>query len=229
MKTIGLLGGMSWESTGLYYQHINQMIQMHLGQLHSAKIILISVDFSEIERLQAQGLWHDAGEYLAAQAVILEQSGAECIVLCTNTMHKVAAQIQNSIQVPLIHIADATAKQITACNIKKIALLGTAFTMEQEFYKNRLVQQGLEVVVPNAKSRALIHQVIYNELCLGIINQDSQQKYIDIIEDLIASGIEGVILGCTEICMLLEGVHFSVPLFDTTKIHAQAAVHFAVH
>ena len=228
MKTIGLLGGMSWESTDLYYQQINKMIQSRLGKLHSAKIVLISVDFAEIEQLQHQGLWDEAGLYLQNQAIQLEKAGAEGILLCTNTMHKVASYIENSIAVPFIHIADATAKEILNQNIQKIGLLGTAFTMEQDFYKRRLENQGIQVITPNQDSRKVIHDVIYKELCLGIINQQSRQEYIRIVEELISAGAEGIILGCTEIGMLIGDLKFSVPLFDTTTIHAQAAVDFAL-
>lgn len=228
MKTIGLLGGMSWESTALYYQQINQAIQQELGKLHSAKIIMVSVDFAEIEQFQRQGTWDEAGAYLAEKAVQLEHAGAEMIVLCTNTMHKISEIIENATTVPLIHIADATASVIKNQSIKKIGLIGTAFTMEQTFYKDRLQQQGLEVIIPNNIQRKTIHETIYNELCLGVINLDSQRAYIEIVEDLIASGAQGIVMGCTEICMLIGENHFSVPLFNTTAIHAQAAVEFAL-
>lgn len=228
MKTIGLLGGMSWESTSLYYQQINKMIQHRLGKLHSAKIVLISVDFSEIEALQHKGLWKEAGEYLTTQAMNLEKAGADGILLCTNTMHKIASHIEASISIPFIHIADATAKEILSQNIHKVGLLGTAFTMEQEFYKNRLENQKIDILIPNSESRKIVHHIIYEELCLGIINQDSKQKYIDIVEALIADGAEGIILGCTEIGMLIGDVEFSVPIFDTTEIHAKEAVNFAL-
>ena len=228
MKTIGLLGGMSWESTDLYYQQINKMIQSKLGKLHSAKILLISVDFAEIEKLQHQGLWEDAGNYLRDQSMQLERAGADCVLLCTNTMHKVASYIGQSISIPFIHIADATANEILDQNLHKMGLLGTAFTMEQKFYKNRLEKQGISVLIPNTTDREVIHRVIYEELCLGIINHDSKQKYIDIVEKLIADGAEGIILGCTEIGLLIGDVTFSVPIFDTTIIHAKAAVEFAL-
>ncbi|WP_180028590.1 aspartate/glutamate racemase family protein [Acinetobacter sp. YH16032] len=228
MKTIGLLGGMSWESTDLYYQQINKMVQTKLGKLHSAKVILISVDFAEIEELQRKGLWEDAGIYLRDQAIQLEKAGADGIVLCTNTMHKVATYIEESTNVPFIHIADATAMEIMSQKITKIGLLGTAFTMEQDFYKSRLEEKGLKVITPNKASRKIVHDIIYNELCLGIISEASQKKYIHIVEELISSGAEGIILGCTEICMLIGDLKFSVPLFDTTSIHAQAAVDFVL-
>ncbi|WP_288420787.1 aspartate/glutamate racemase family protein [uncultured Acinetobacter sp.] len=228
MKTIGLIGGMSWESTTLYYQQMNRTVQDKLGKLHSAKVILSSVDFQEIAALQAKGLWQEAGEYLAQQAINLEKAGVDCIVLCTNTMHKVAPQIEEAITVPFIHIADATAKEILSQNIRKVALLGTAFTMEQDFYKARLQDHRIEVIIPNETSRKTVHRIIYDELCLGVINQDSQQKYMTVVEELIAEGVEGIILGCTEICMLIGDVKFSVPLFDTTTIHAKEAVNFAL-
>lgn len=228
MKTIGLIGGMSWESTSLYYQQINRTVQNKLGKLHSAKVILSSVDFQEIAALQSKGLWQEAGEYLAQQAMNLEKAGVDCIVLCTNTMHKVASQIEEAIAVPFIHIADATAKEILSQNIRKVALLGTAFTMEQDFYKARLQNHGIDVIIPKETSRKTVHRIIYDELCLGIIKPESQQKYMTVVEELIAEGAEGIILGCTEICMLIGDVKFSVPLFDTTAIHAKEAVNFAL-
>lgn len=229
MKTIGLLGGMSWESTALYYQQINKMVHGKLGKLHSAKVIINSVDFEEIAALQAKGLWQEAGVYLAEQALNLEKAGAECILVCTNTMHKIAPQIEDAITVPFIHIADATAKEILSQNIGKVALLGTAFTMEQDFYKARLRDHGVEVIIPNEADRKIVHSIIYEELCLGVINPDSQQQYITIVEKLIAEGAQGVILGCTEICMLIGELKFSVPLFDTTTIHAKEAVSFSLN
>ncbi|WP_447507515.1 aspartate/glutamate racemase family protein [Acinetobacter lactucae] len=229
MKTIGLLGGMSWESTALYYQQINKMVHHKLGKLHSAKVIINSLDFEEIAALQAKGLWQEAGAYLAEQAQNLEKAGADCILVCTNTMHKVAAQIEESITVPFLHIADATAKEILSQNIGKVALLGTAFTMEQAFYKARLRDYGIDVIIPNEADRKIVHRIIYEELCLGVINSDSQQQYIAIVEALIADGAEGIILGCTEICMLIGELKFSVPLFDTTTIHAKEAVNFSLN
>lgn len=228
MKTIGLLGGMSWESIALYYQQINKMVHRKLGKLHSAKVIINSVDFEEIAALQAKGLWQEASAYLAEQAQNLEKAGADCILVCTNTMHKIAAQIEDSISIPFLHIADATAKEILSQNIGKVALLGTAFTMEQDFYKARLQDYGIDVIIPNEADRKTVHHIIYEELCLGVINSDSQQKYIAIVERLIAEGAQGIILGCTEICMLIGELKFSVPLFDTTTIHAKEAVSFAL-
>ncbi|MBI1447175.1 aspartate/glutamate racemase family protein [Acinetobacter sp. AC1-2] len=229
MKTIGLLGGMSWESTALYYQQINKMVHGKLGKLHSAKVIINSVDFEEIAALQAKGLWQEAGAYLAEQALNLEKAGAECILVCTNTMHKIAPQIEAAITVHFIHIADATAKEIVSQDIGKVALLGTAFTMEQDFYKARLQDHGIDVIIPNEADRKIVHRIIYEELCLGVTNPDSQQKYIAIVEALIAEGAEGIILGCTEICMLIGELKFSVPLFDTTTIHAKEAVSFSLN
>ncbi|EEY78688.1 aspartate racemase [Acinetobacter calcoaceticus RUH2202] len=229
MKTIGLLGGMSWESTALYYQQINKMVHGKLGKLHSAKVIINSVDFEEIATLQAKGLWQEAGAYLAEQALNLEKAGAECILVCTNTMHKIAPQIEDAITVPFIHIADATAKEIVSQDIRKVALLGTAFTMEQDFYKARLQDHGIDVIIPNEADRKIVHHIIYEELCLGVINSDSRQKYETIVEALITEGAEGIILGCTEICMLIGEVQFSVPLFDTTAIHAKEAVSFSLN
>ncbi|MNH65416.1 putative amino-acid racemase [compost metagenome] len=229
MKTIGLLGGMSWESTALYYQQINKMVHGKLGKLHSAKVIINSVDFEEIAALQAKGLWQEAGAYLAEQALNLEKAGADCILVCTNTMHKIAPQIEDAITVPFIHIADATAKEIVSQNIGKVALLGTAFTMEQDFYKARLQDHGIDVIIPNEADRKIVHRIIYEELCLGVINPDSRQKYETIVETLIADGAEGIILGCTEICMLIGELKFSVPLFDTTAIHAKEAVSFSLN
>ncbi|ENU09787.1 aspartate/glutamate racemase family protein [Acinetobacter calcoaceticus] len=229
MKTIGLLGGMSWESTALYYQQINKMVHGKLGKLHSAKVIINSVDFEEIAALQAKGLWQEAGAYLAEQALNLEKAGAECILVCTNTMHKIAPQIEDAITVPFIHIADATAKEIVSQDIRKVALLGTAFTMEQDFYKARLLDHGIDVMIPNEADRKIVHRIIYEELCLGVINSDSKQKYIAIVKALIAEGAEGIILGCTEICMLIGELKFSVPLFDTTTIHAKEAVSFSLN
>ncbi|ENV92535.1 hypothetical protein F937_01934 [Acinetobacter calcoaceticus ANC 3680] len=229
MKTIGLLGGMSWESTALYYQQINKMVHGKLGKLHSAKVIINSVDFEEIAALQVKGLWQEAGAYLAEQALNLEKAGADCILVCTNTMHKIAPQIEDAITVPFIHIADATAKEIVSQNIGKVALLGTAFTMEQDFYKARLQEHGIDVIIPNEADRKIVHRIIYEELCLGVINPDSRQKYATIVEALITEGAEGIILGCTEICMLIGEVQFSVPLFDTTTIHAKEAVSFSLN
>lgn len=225
MKTIGLLGGMSWESTQWYYQALNQGIKKELGGLHSAKIILHSVDFAEIEKLQMQGNWDAAGDLLAEAAVGVEKAGADFLLICTNTMHKVVPQIESKIKIPLLHIADATANELTAQGITKAALLGTGFTMEQDFYKGRLEEKyGIEVVVPNKADRQIVHNTIYNELCLGEVNNNSKQEYLRIIQNLSNQGAQGVILGCTEIGLLVKQSDTDVKLFDTTFIHASAAI-----
>jgi len=229
MKTIGLLGGMSWESTVSYYQLINEGVKASLGGLHSAKITLYSVDFSEIEALQHKGEWDKTAEILIKAAKGLEAAGADFILICTNTMHLVAPEIQAGISVPLLHIADATAEEIVKSGIKKIGLLGTAFTMEKDFYKGRLEKEyDLNVIVPDAPDRSLIHQVIYEELCLGKIKDASRNEYLRIINHLVAQGAEGIILGCTEIALLVTSNHTNVRLFDTTKIHAHKAVVMAL-
>jgi aspartate racemase len=229
MKTIGLIGGMSWESTIPYYRQINQRIKQQLGGLHSAKLILYSVDFAEIEQLQRSGDWDKAGLLLAEAAAKLQAAGADALVLCTNTMHKVAQAIEAAVSIPLLHIADATAEAIQQAGLKKVALLGTRFTMEQDFYKKRLTERyGLAVLVPDTESRELVHQVIYQELCLGVVNPDSRQKYQQIMADLVTQGAEAIILGCTEIGLLVNAEDSSVPLFDTTALHAQKAADFAL-
>jgi aspartate racemase len=229
MKTIGLIGGMSWESTIPYYRQINQRIKQQLGGLHSAKIILYSVDFAEIEQLQRSGDWHKAGEVLADAAFKLKAAGADCIVLCTNTMHKVATSIEAAVTIPLLHIADATAEAIQQAGMKKVALLGTRFTMEQDFYKKRLTElYGLEVLVPDEAGRTIVHQVIYQELCLGIVKQESRLQYQQIMADLVTQGAEAIILGCTEIGLLVNSEDCAVPLFDTTAIHAQKAADYSL-
>ena len=229
MKTIGLLGGMSWESTLSYYQSKNQGVKAQLGGLHSAKIALYSVDFAEIEKLQHQGDWQQTAEILAQAAKGVQAAGADCLLICTNTMHKVAEQIQAEISIPILHIADATAEQLLADNIGKVGLLGTAFTMEQDFYKKRLVENyGIEVLVPDAQQRQRVHQIIYTELCLGTIKDKSRDEYLQIVDDLYQRGAQAVILGCTEIALLISPSHTHVPLYDTTAIHAQKAVEFAL-
>lgn len=229
MKLIGLIGGMSWESTALYYRIINEQVKQRLGGLHSARSLMYSVDFQEIERLQVAGEWQKAGEILAAAAASLEQGGADFIVLCTNTMHKVAAQITAAVNIPLLHIADATATRIRQSGVKRVGLLATAFTMEQDFYKGRLQQAyGIEVLVPAAAQRKVVHDIIYQELCLGIIRDESRAHYRQIIAQLVADGAEAIILGCTEITLLVNAEDASVPLFDTTLIHAQDAVQVAL-
>ncbi|MGK3142164.1 aspartate/glutamate racemase family protein [Pantoea sp. C2G6] len=229
MKVIGLLGGMSWESTALYYRIINQQVKQRLGGLHSAQLVLFSVDFQRIEQLQAAGEWHQAGEIVAEAARNLERAGAEFILLCTNTMHKVAPQIDAAVAIPLLHIADATGQRIQQAGLRKVGLLATRFTMEQDFYRGRLQQQfNLEVLTPDEADRAFVHQVIYHELCLGHIHPASRQRFGQIMQQLVAQGAEGIILGCTEITLLVDATDASVPLFDTTSIHAEEAVNQAL-
>lgn len=223
MKTIGLIGGMSWESTVTYYQLINETVKEKMGGLHSAKILLYSVDFAEIEACQAKGEWDKSADILTDAAKNLEKAGAEFIVICTNTMHKVVPQIQEQIHIPIIHIADATADALEHNGIKKVALLGTKYTMTQDFYKEKLISRGIAVVIPDAADVELVNHVIYDELCLGIISSESRKQYIRIMEQLKRNGAEGVILGCTEIGLLIHQKDSSLPVFDTTQIHAQAA------
>ena len=224
MKTIGLLGGMSWESTELYYRWINEETKRALGGLHSAPIAMVSVDFHDIEDLQHRGDWATAGAILAKKARQVEAAGADFLLICTNTMHKVAEEVEEAIGIPLLHIADATANRIKQAGIRAVGLLGTKFTMEQDFYRGRLEQQGLSVLVPSEEDREIVHRVIYQELCLGDVRESSRTEYLRIIEQLNAEGAEGVIEGCTEIVMLVQQQHTHVPLFDTTAIHAQEAV-----
>ncbi|MFE2549336.1 aspartate/glutamate racemase family protein [Streptomyces sp. NPDC059355] len=228
MKTIGLLGGMSWESTAEYYRLLNELTRDRLGGLHSARCVLYSVDFAEIERLQAEGRWAEAGEVLAAAARRLEAAGADLVLICTNTMHKVADRVQAGISVPLLHLADATADAVKAAGLTRVGLLGTAFTMEQEFYRGRLAASGLEVRVPDPEGRALVHRVIYEELCLGIVREESRAAYQHVIEGLVAAGAQGIILGCTEIELLIGAGDSPVPVFPTARIHAEAAVEAAL-
>ncbi|MEK5333034.1 aspartate/glutamate racemase family protein [Lysinibacillus sp. FSL W8-0992] len=224
MKTIGLIGGMSWESSAMYYRLLNEKVQQQLGGLHSAKCILYSVDFQEIEHYQANGQWQNAGEILGEAALSLEKAGADFIVICTNTMHKVMDVIETNITIPILHIADATAVQIQQAGLQTIALLGTKYTMEQDFYKTRIEQFGINVMVPNDEERTVINRIIYEELCLGKIERTSKEAYLQIIESLVKSGAQGIILGCTEIGLLIQQEDVSVPVFDTTIIHALAAV-----
>ncbi|MEL6903591.1 MAG: aspartate/glutamate racemase family protein [Cyanobacteria bacterium J06606_4] len=229
MKTIGLLGGMSWESTIEYYRLLNEAVKAELGGLHSAKILMYSVDFEELVALKHKGAWDKIGQILSSAASNLEGAGADCLLIATNTMHKVAEAITLSTTIPLIHIADATAEEIKAKGVQRIGLLGTRFTMEEAFYKDRLIyQHGLAVQVPNGEERSFIHDVIYDELCLGNIRPSSRDRFRKIIENLVASGAEAVILGCTEIGLLVKPTDSAVPLFDTTKIHAEAAVKWSV-
>ncbi|MGE8416458.1 MAG: aspartate/glutamate racemase family protein [Pseudomonas sp.] len=228
MRTIGLIGGMSWESSAEYYRLINQQVRDHLGALRSARLLMYSVDFGPVEQAQHAGDWDAAAAILVDAARRLEAGGAECLVLCTNTMHKVAAPIQAATVLPFLHIADPTAQAALAAGHLKVGLLGTAFTMEQDFLKQRLVDQGLQVLVPDAEERQAVHRIIYEELCVGIIRDDSRRLYQRVIQSLQARGAQAVILGCTEIGLLLKPEHSPVPLLDTTVLHAQAAVAFAL-
>lgn len=229
MKTLGLIGGMSWESTVPYYRMINEHVKQQLGGLHSAKLFLYSVDFYEIEKLQMAGDWQQAGEILGNAANALARAGAEVIVVCTNTMHKVADDIERIGGLPLLHIADATAEKIKGHGLRKIGLLGTRFTMEQDFYRGRLQDiHQIEVVTPDEADRVIVHRIIYEELCLGIVNDASREEYRQIIAKLELQGVEGIILGCTEITLLVGAADASVPVFDTTAIHARAAAEFAL-
>ncbi|MFE2506634.1 aspartate/glutamate racemase family protein [Streptomyces rubiginosohelvolus] len=228
MRTIGLIGGMSWESTAEYYRLINEYTRDRLGGLHSARCVLYSVDFAEIERLQAEGRWEEAGEVLADAARAVERAGADMVLICTNTMHKVADTVASAVSVPLVHLADATADAVRAAGVRKVGLLGTAFTMEQDFYRGRLRDRGLDVRVPDAAGRALVHEVIYGELCLGEVRAASREAYRQIIRGLVADGAEGVILGCTEIELLIGPEDSPVPVFPTARLHALAAVDAAL-
>ncbi len=229
MKTIGLLGGMSWESTVGYYRAINEGIKNALGGLHSAKIVLYSVDFEPIEKLQCEGDWEGTAKILSEAALRVEAAGAEFLLICTNTMHKVAPQIEKAIQIPLLHIADATADVLVGNGVKKVGLLGTSFTMEHDFYKGRLKQRcGLDVLIPKVEDRKIVHDIIYEELCLGEIVTDSKGEYLRIIDDMANEGAEAVILGCTEIGMLVNQSDTDVRLYDTTAIHAEKAVEYAI-
>lgn len=229
MKTIGLIGGMSWESSIEYYRIINEEVRARLGGLHAAKSLMYSVDFAAIEQLQHSGDWDTLTDEMVAAAKRLERGGADFVLLCTNTMHKTAVAIEQNSNIPLLHIADATAERIKASGIQKIGLLGTKFTMEQAFYKGRLSRQhGLNVIVPNDADRQIVHDVIYNELCLGSIQDSSRHEYRRIMARLIEQGAEGIILGCTEITLLVNQADCSVPQFDTTQIHAKTAVAWAL-
>ncbi|MDP1653753.1 MAG: aspartate/glutamate racemase family protein [Rhodocyclaceae bacterium] len=229
IATIGLIGGMSWESTVPYYRHINELVKQRLGGLHSARSVLYSVDFHDIERLQHADRWDEAGALLAGAARSLEAAGADFLVLCTNTMHKVAADIEAAVAIPLLHIADPTAAAIKQAGIRSVGLLGTRFTMEQDFYRGRLeTRHGLQVVIPDAADRETVHRVIYDELCLGIVREESRAAYRAIIGRLVAQGAEGIILGCTEIGLLVGPADSPVPVFDTTRLHAESAVNLAL-
>jgi len=229
MKTIGLIGGMSWESSAEYYRLLNEQVKQKLGGLHSATCILYSVDFQQIEYFQARGQWDQAGNVLAQAAHSLEKAGADFIVICTNTMHKVIDIIESAISIPILHIADATAKQIKEVGLQKIALLGTMYTMEQAFYKSRVEGFGIEVIVPDHNTRKEVNRIIYEELCMGSIIPNSKSYYSHVINELVQAGAQGVIPGCTEIGLLIQQQDVNVPVFDTTVIHAQAAVSMAIH
>ena len=229
MKIIGMIGGMSWESTAPYYRIVNETVKERLGGLHSAKLVLYSVDFQEIEHLQRTGAWDDAGRMMAQAAQSLQNAGADFLVLCTNTMHKVADAIESAVDIPLLHIADPTAEEIKRVGLKKVGLLGTRFTMEQDFYCGRLRRRhDLEVIIPNEIDREIIHTVIYEELCQGKVLTDSRMQYQRIIQRLVEDGAEAIILGCTEISMLIGARDSPVPLFDTARIHARKAVDWAL-
>lgn len=228
MRTVGLLGGMSWESSIEYERIINEEVRRRLGGTHSADLLLRSYDFSVIEDLQAKGDWDGAGQMLAADAVALERAGAECILLCTNTMHRVAGAIEAAIGIPFLHLADTTAVAIQEARITRVALLGTRYTMEEDFYRGRLVAHGLEVAIPSEPDRTFVHDVIYDELVRGVIHPGSRRKYIDVISALVETGAEGVIAGCTEIELLVKPGDVDVPFFPTTTLHALAAVDWAL-
>jgi aspartate racemase len=228
MLRIGLIGGMSWESSALYYRLINEGVRDQLGGLHSAECLLLSVDFADVEVMQAQGRWDDAAQLLADAARSLEAGGAALLLLCTNTMHKVADQIQDAVAIPLLHLADTTAQAAQRLKLGNVGLLGTAFTMEQDFYVERLRSHGLDVLVPEADDRALVHRVIYDELCHGEVRDDSRREYQRVIRDLVVAGAEGVILGCTEIELLVSQDDSPIPVLPTTRLHAEAAVRMAL-
>ncbi len=229
MKTIGLLGGMSWESTIEYYRIVNQATRDRMGPLASAKIVMVSVNFAEIETLQHAGRWDDAGRVLAEAARRIEGAGADVLVICTNTMHKVAPAIEQRIMIPILHIADPTAAQIKAAGLSRVGLLATGFTMEQDFYRGRLeARHGLEVMVPDETGRRMVHRIIYEELCAGVIKPESKSGYREVIAGLIERGAQAIVLGCTEIGLLIKPGDVDLPLFDTTDIHARAAVDFAL-
>lgn len=228
MKTIGLIGGMSWESTQTYYRLLNEGVRERLGGLHSAKVILNSVDFAEIEPLQHQGNWQGTADILVKAAQSLEAAGADFFLIATNTMHKVAPEVQKAVNIPLLHIVDATAEALKAAGITSVGLLGTKFTMEQAFYRERLEARGIKVLVPNENQRTIVHEVIFKELCLGVTKPESKQAYLDIISDLHQQGAQVVILGCTEIGMLINAKDTAVAIYDTTELHTQAAVTYAL-
>lgn len=229
MKTIGLIGGMSWESSIEYYRLINELVKAKLGGHHSAKSVMVSVDFEDIEQMQREDRWEDAAEAMAQAARQLEAAGADFVVLCTNTMHKTTAAIEAAVSIPFLHIADATAAAIQAQSLHKIAFLGTRYSMEQDFMTGRLASHGLEILIPDPTERTTVHHIIYNELVHGYVQEDSRQEYQQIIQRLQAAGAEGVILGCTEIGLLIQQPHSPIPVFDTTQIHAATAVAWSIN
>ncbi len=228
MRLVGLLGGMSWESSAEYYRLANELVRERVGGLASARLLLHSVDFADVERLQAEGRWDEAGELLATAAAGLEAGGAELLVLCTNTMHKVADAIERAVSIPLLHIGDVTAQAVRREGLSRVGLLATAYTMEQPFLRERLATHGLTVLVPEAADRALVHRVIYEELCVGVVSDESRQAYREVIGRLVAAGAEGIILGCTEIELLVDQTDSPVPVFPTTRLHVEAAVSAAL-
>ncbi|WP_432495552.1 aspartate/glutamate racemase family protein [Kineococcus auxinigenes] len=228
MLTIGMLGGMSWESSAEYYRLANELVRERLGGLHSARCLLASVDFADVERLQAAGEWEEAGRLLARHAAGLQAGGADLLLLCTNTMHQVADQVQDAVTIPLLHIADVTAAAVRAAGLHRVGLLATAFTMERDFYRDRVAGHGVEVLVPGPQQRALVHHVIYDELCLGIVDDGSRARYREVIDDLVAAGAQGIVLGCTEIELLIGPEDCPVPVFPSTRLHVEAAVERAL-
>jgi len=228
MKLIGMLGGMSWESTAEYYRLANELTRQRSGGLHSARCLLHSVDFAEVEQMQAEGRWPDAGALLAEAARGLEAGGAQLLLICTNTMHKVADEVQAAVTIPLVHLGDATANAVRAGGVTTVGLLATAYTMEADFYRARLESHGLEVLVPDESDRAEVHRIIYEELCLGVVRERSRRTYVEVIERLVAAGAQGVILGCTEIELLIGAADSPAPVFPTTRIHVEAALALAL-
>jgi aspartate racemase len=224
MLTIGMLGGMSWESSAEYYRLANELVRDRLGGLHSAQCLLYSVDFADVEAMQATGRWDDAAKVLAAGAKALEAGGADLLLLCTNTMHKVAGQVEDAVGIPFVHLGDATASAVRAAGVERVGLLGTAFTMEQDFYRDRLASHGLTVLVPAPADRDLVHRVIYDELCVGVVSPASREAYRAVMRRLVDRGAQGIILGCTEIELLVGPDDTSVPVFPTTRLHVEAAL-----
>ncbi|WP_432505159.1 aspartate/glutamate racemase family protein [Kineococcus arenarius] len=228
MLTIGMLGGMSWESSAEYYRLANELVRERLGGLHSARCLLASVDFADVERLQVAGEWEEAGRFLAGCAASLEAGGADLLLLCTNTMHEVADRVQAAVTVPLLHIVDVTAAAVRAAGLSRVGLLATAFTMERDSYRERMAGHGVDVLVPGAEQHELVHRVIYDELCLGVVDDGSRARYREVIDDLVAAGAQGVVLGCTEIELLIGPQDCPVPVFPSTRLHVEAAVERAL-